>query len=124
MLGGRYRWLRLSFHTSNTSGELTSALSEMTGGKLFRASVLLVSSGANCLHLLQFARVALSLMMEAARSSANVGASAVYIVSACMIGMLAFLGYVRSIVLRMADLVVTNPQFRHVLVVMMSTPIT
>jgi hypothetical protein len=78
MLGLRYRSLRLFFHTSKTSGELTSALSEMTDGKLFRASDLLVSSGANCLHLLQLARVVLSLMMEEARSSANAGASAVY----------------------------------------------
>jgi hypothetical protein len=61
---GRYRAVRLSFHISNVSGEATSAFRDMTGGSVPRARVRRVSSGANCLHLLQFALVVLSLRID------------------------------------------------------------
>jgi hypothetical protein len=54
----------LSFHISNVSGEATSAFRDMTGGSVPRARVRRVSSGANCLHLLQFALVVLSLRID------------------------------------------------------------
>jgi hypothetical protein len=61
---GRYRAVRLSFHISNVSGDATSAFRDMTGGSVPRARVRRVSSGANCLHLLQFALVVLSLRID------------------------------------------------------------
>lgn len=74
-VGGRYRLVRLSRQTSKISGEVTSALSDNTDGKASRAKVLRVSRGANCLHLLQFALVVLSLNIDEASVSANDGAS-------------------------------------------------
>jgi hypothetical protein len=74
-IDGRYRFARLSRHTSKISGEVTNALSDITDGKASRAKVLRVSRGANCLHLLQFALVVLSLNMDEASVSANEGAS-------------------------------------------------
>jgi len=72
---GRYRTVRLSFHTSNVSGDATSALREMTGGSEPRASVRRVSRGANCLHLLQFALVVLSRRIDETKVSGNEAAS-------------------------------------------------
>jgi hypothetical protein len=76
MEDGRYRADRLSFHTSNVSGEATSALRDMTGGSVPRARVRRVSSGANCLHLLQFALVVLSLSIDETNVSGKEDASA------------------------------------------------
>jgi len=72
---GRYRAVRLSFHISNVSGDATSALSDITGGSVPRARVRRVSSGANCLHLLQFALVVLSLSIDETNVSGKEEAS-------------------------------------------------